>query len=335
VFQLRLPVGDQVKMRWEWADALRETPLAGWLAQLPGQVETVWRERAHGDLPAWQRALDALPTPPVTSISLNGPSVRAGGLGDCDNVTREAIRSALMQLHPWRKGPYEICGLPIDSEWRSDWKWSRLQAEIEPLQGRLVLDVGCGNGYHAWRMAGEGARQVIGIDPTQLFLFQFAAIRHFLGEHHPVVLLPLGIEDLPLNLQAFDTVFSMGVFYHRNSPFSHLSELRGCLRRGGELVLETLVVEGEAGQVLVPESRYAKMRNVWFIPSPATLIAWMRRAGFQDIRLIDVSPTTVEEQRATPWMQFESLADFLDPADSGRTVEGYPAPCRAIFTAKA
>jgi tRNA (mo5U34)-methyltransferase len=335
MFQFRLPVGDQVKAQWDWLDSLRETPLAGWSQQLPSQVEAVWQERPHGDLPVWQAALDQLPTLPISSISLNQPRVRAGCAADCDDATREAIRAALMRLHPWRKGPYEICGLPIDTEWRSDWKWSRLQGQIEPLQGRLVLDVGCGNGYHAWRMAGEGARQVIGIDPTQLFLYQFAAIQHFLGAQHPVALLPLGIEDLPANLQAFDSVFSMGVFYHRRSPFSHLAELKGCLRRGGELVLETLVIEGGAGQVLVPESRYAKMRNVWFIPSPPTLVAWMRRAGLRDIRLIDVSATAVEEQRSTPWMHFESLADFLDPTDHRRTAEGYPAPCRAILTAKA
>jgi tRNA (mo5U34)-methyltransferase len=144
----------------------------------------------------------------------------------------------------------------------------------------------------------------------------------------------LGIEELPPNLQAFDTVFSMGVFYHRRSPFSHLTELRSCLRRGGQLVLETLVIDAGPDQVLVPESRYAKMRNVWFIPSPQTLVSWMKRAGFRDIRLVDVTQTTTDEQRSTAWMQFESLADFLDPHDFSRTVEGYPAPCRATVTAK-
>ncbi|MEJ2693799.1 MAG: tRNA 5-methoxyuridine(34)/uridine 5-oxyacetic acid(34) synthase CmoB, partial [Candidatus Thiodiazotropha sp.] len=190
-----------------------------------------------------------------------------------------------------------------------------------------------GNGYHAWRIAGEGARAVIGIDPTQLYHFQFAAIRHFLGNPPPVHLLPLGIEEIPPNLQAFDTVFSMGVFYHRRSPFSHLAELKGCLRSGGELVLETLVIEGECGRVLVPESRYAKMRNVWFIPTPETLVLWLARAGFQNIRVVDVTQTTTEEQRATPWMRFESLVDFLDPNDQRRTIEGHPAPRRAIFLA--
>jgi tRNA (mo5U34)-methyltransferase len=198
----------------------------------------------------------------------------------------------------------------------------------------VVLDVGCGNGYHAWRMLGEGARLVIGIDPTQLFVMQFEAIKHFLGQHHPVHLFPLGIEQLPPEIKGFDTVFSMGVFYHRQSPFAHLTELRGALRHGGELVLETLVIEGGEHQVLVPQGRYAKMRNVWFIPTTKVLHKWLQRAGFNDVKLIDVSVTTVEEQRSTQWMWFESLADYLDPRDRNMTIEGYPAPRRAIFVAR-
>ena len=130
-----------------------------------------------------------------------------------------------------------------------------------------------------------------------------------------------------------DTVFSMGVLYHRRSPFEHLGELLDALRRGGELVLETLVVEGDAERVLVPADRYAMMRNVWFIPSPAAMLGWLRRAGFREARLVDVAATTTQEQRRTPWMRFESLADFLDPADPRLTREGYPAPLRAVFIA--
>ena len=320
---------------WAWIESLMETPLAPWLDRLPAEVERHWQAHAHGDLHAWREAVAGLPRIDLSSVALTSSRVRAGEASDCDDSVRQEIRRRLMQLHPWRKGPYEICGLHVDTEWRSDWKWDRLSGEIAPLRGRLVLDVGCGNGYHAWRMAGEGARQVIGIDPTQLFLFQFEAMRHFLGRHHPVELLPLGIEALPPELRAFDTVFSMGVFYHRRSPFSHLAELKGSLRRGGELVLETLVIEGGEGEVLVPRGRYAKMRNVWFIPTPATLVSWLRRAGFEGIRLIDVSATSVQEQRATAWMHFESLADYLDPSDPGRTLEGYPAPRRAILLARA
>lgn len=319
---------------WAWRQPYLDGPLGLWLEQLPRQVEQVWRERAHGDITHWRQIIDQLPTPTISSIELTSSRVRAGTEKDCDEETRQHLVQLLSGLHPWRKGPYEICGLHLDTEWRSDYKWDRLQDHIQPLKERLVLDVGCGNGYHVWRMLGEGARLVIGIDPTQLFIMQFEAIKHFLGVKHPVHLFPLGIEQLPPDIKGFDTVFSMGVFYHRQSPFEHLADLRGALCNGGELVLETLVIEGGEGQVLVPQGRYAKMRNVWFIPTTETLHKWLQRAGFKDVKLIDVSVTTGDEQRSTEWMRFESLADYLDPQDQGLTIEGYPAPRRAIFIAK-
>ncbi|WP_134627136.1 DUF1698 domain-containing protein, partial [Pseudomonas aeruginosa] len=97
---------------------------------------------------------------------------------------------------------------------------------------------------------------------------------------------------------------------------------------------ETLVVEGDASTVLVPEDRYAQMRNVWFLPSVAALELWLRRAGFADARCVDVSLTSVEEQRSTEWMRFQSLPEFLDPQDRSRTVEGLPAPMRATLVAR-
>jgi tRNA (mo5U34)-methyltransferase len=258
--------------------------------------------------------------------------VRIGRAEDVSDEVRADLREQLMQLHPWRKGPYRIFGIDIDTEWRSDWKWDRLKDQIAPLRNRLVLDVGCGNGYHCWRMLGAGARLVLGIDPTLLSVMQFQAILKLYGEA-PIYLLPLGIEDVPPNMGLFDTVFSMGVLYHRRSPIDHLLELKGCLRSGGELILETLVVEGDAAQVLVPEGRYAQMRNVWFLPSCAALMLWMRRCGFKNIRLVDVSKTSVEEQRSTEWMRFHSLAEFLDPNSSDLTCEGLPAPVRAVIVA--
>ena len=173
---------------------------------------------------------------------------------------------------------------------------------------------------------------VVGIEPAVLFNLQFAALQCYL-QRPDIGLLPIGIEALPPDLGLFDSVFSMGVLYHRRSPIDHLYQLRGLLAPGGELCLETLVIDGRAGQVLVPEGRYARMRNVWFLPSVPELLNWLRRCGFTDARVVDLHPTTVEEQRSTDWMSFESLAEALDPADPRRTVEGLPAPLRAVLVA--
>ncbi len=286
----------------------------------------------HGDFPRWLAALRALPDIKPASIELR-ERVRVGEASQLSAAERDSLRAALMGLHPWRKGPLELFGLLIDTEWRSDWKWDRIAPHIAPLRGRTVLDVGCGNGYHCWRMAGAGADFVLGIDPTLLYTQQYWALRHFVREPE-VHVLPLALEDLPVGLQAFDTVFSMGVLYHRRLPFEHLERLRGCLRPGGELVLETLVIDGEADTALVPQDRYARMPNVWFLPTCNTLAAWIEKLGYTSVRLVDVTTTTIEEQRATAWMTFESLPEALDPADPTHTVEGHPAPKRAIFLAR-
>jgi len=174
---------------------------------------------------------------------------------------------------------------------------------------------------------------VIGVDPNLLFLNQFEAVKHYLPTA-PVWQLPFTLEDLPEPTNAFDTVFSMGVFYHRRSPVDHLLQLKACLRPGGELVLETLVVEGDENHCLLPEDRYAQMRNVWFLPSVPMLERMLRRAGFRNVRCVDLNQTSMEEQRSTEWMRFNSLPSFLDPNDSSKTIEGYPAPLRATLIAE-
>jgi len=239
-----------------------------------------------------------------------------------------------MALHPWRKGPFELGGVRVDTEWRSDWKWARVAPHVD-LAGRRVLDIGCGNGYFGLRMLGAGARLVVGVDPTLLFVMQHLACRHFSGDL-PTCVLPLGVEDLPDGPAGFNCVFSMGVLYHRRDPLQHLRRLRALLKESGStLVVETLVLpRGSRGDLLVPEGRYARMRNVWAIPGTRRLEEWISQAGFFDVEVVDVTPTTPLEQRSTAWMTFESLEQALDPGDASRTVEGLPAPVRATVIAR-
>ncbi|MEH6533829.1 MAG: tRNA 5-methoxyuridine(34)/uridine 5-oxyacetic acid(34) synthase CmoB [Photobacterium frigidiphilum] len=305
--------------------------LRPWLNTLPKQLSD-WEEAEHGDMGRWIRALKKFPTdkPDIIDIK-NEVSVRyEDGIA---NGEQKRLESLLRLLHPWRKGPYNMHGIHIDTEWRSDWKWDRVLPHISPLQGRSVLDVGCGNGYHMWRMLGEGAELAVGIDPSNLFLIQFEAIRRLMGNDNRAFLLPLGIEQLP-ELKAFDTVFSMGVLYHRRSPLDHIIQLKNQLRKDGEVILETLVIEGDENAVLVPTGRYAQMHNVYFFPSAKALKVWMEKCGFVDVRIVDESVTTTDEQRSTDWMTNNSLPEYLSLDDPTKTIEGYPAPKRAILVAR-
>ncbi len=315
-------------------EKIGSTRLKSWLDRLPSQIENNLYHSGHGDIDSWLNTLKNLPKIKPSIISLDSDTIQIGSSYDTDLKSREKIEKLLFKFHPWRKGPFSIFGINIDTEWRSDIKWNRLKNKISPLKNRTVLDVGCGSGYHVLRMAASGARLAIGIDPMLLYVMQFQALQFYINNPAANVL-PLSIDELPEKFGVFDTVFSMGVLYHRRSPLDHLFQLKALLKKKGELILETLVIDGKEGEVLVPGGRYAKMRNVWFIPSCLTLESWMKRAGFGQIRLIDVTQTTSEEQRVTSWMGFESLDDFLDPKNPKLTVEGYPRPKRAIFIANA
>ncbi len=293
------------------SDHWRSLGLDNWDAGIESLLRSRMSSSTHGDFERWQAILVSLPQIDSDPVKL----------------TQELLR-----LSPWRKGPFELGGVTIDAEWRSDYKWGRLIRAIAPLGNRDVLDVGCGNGFYALRMREAGALSVTGIDPNLLYVIQFLAINHFVREDS-VFVLPMRLHELPGPARSFDTTFSMGVLYHQRSPIDHLRQLRDTLRPNGQLVLETLFLPGEEACARTPVDRYARMKNVWLLPTIPELMSWMRRSGFLNVKVVDQSITTTEEQRSTEWMAFESLAEALDPADPTRTIEGWPAPRRVILTA--
>lgn len=292
-------------------DCLQSIGLKNWATALRPLLRERLSATAHGDFGRWQRVVSAL----------------ADAQGDKDKLIE-----LLLQLSPWRKGPWQVGDVTIDAEWRSNLKWARLRDAIAPLGDRCVLDVGCGNGYYALQMRKAGARAVIGVDPTLLFVMQFFAINSFKRDTATFVL-PVRLHELPLPARRFDTTFSMGVLYHQRSPIDHLQQLRTTLRAGGQLVLETIYLPADEPCSWTPGERYARMRNVWSLPTITTLTSWMRHTGYRDVEIIDESMTTTNEQRSTQWMTFESLREALHPDDASRTVEGWPAPHRVIVTA--
>ena len=298
--------------------------------QLRHVLQQHYELKNHGRSIEWDRALESMPQIECADYSFTDDSVC---IVKPEHLALDSMeyKQHLKAFMPWRKGPWNLLGVEIQTEWHSDWKWQRIEPHISPLEGRQVLDIGTGNGYFLFRMLGAGASLALGIDPTRIFLYQFHAAQRLLPANG-AYLLPLRSEHLPA-FGCFDTVFCLGVLYHRRSPIDHIQELMSYLRPGGELVLETLVVPGDINTILVPPERYAKMANVWFLPSTEALENMLRKVGLENVRTVDVSQTTTAEQRATEWMTFHSLADFLDPNDPSRSIEGHPAPLRATLVA--
>ncbi len=308
---------------------LNEKSLHSWLDKITPEIEHRIRPESQRNFPAWLAALDAIPLYTPVTVSLHTDTITTQS--DVGEALPDIV-NALVELSPWRKGPFSLNGISINTEWRSDWKWQRIAPHID-LKGLNILDVGCGNGYYSLRMLGAGANRVIGLDTSLLYWSQFQAISRFTNDHRATVL-PLGVECLEEAPCEFDAIFSMGVLYHRRESHAHLRLLQQNLHKDGLFVLETLILHGHHETELIPQNRYANMRNVWSVPTLPLLISQLKAAGFRHIRCVDITRTTVAEQRKTDWMTFNSLADALDETNLHLTREGHPGPLRAVLIAQ-
>ncbi len=285
-------------------------------------------QKPHGDVARWQAALNDLPVIENVSIAID-KTIKLSGACQADP---NAIESTLKRLCPWRKGPFQFLDIHIDSEWDSLLKWQRVQATDIDFSDKNVLDIGCGNGVFMWAIAQAGARSVTGVDPMWLFYHQFMVLQRYVNNPH-LCFLPLGVQDLPLK-NAYDSVLSMGVLYHRKSPLDHLLQLKGLIKKGGDLLMETIVLPDTQKALLTPQDRYAGMRNVWMIPSVGVLCDWLIKVGFEITHISEIVKTTLDEQRQSAWMDFYSLNQFLHNDNNELTIEGHPAPYRVIITAR-
>ncbi len=233
-------------------------------------------------------------------------------------------------LRPWRKGPFQIPGTLIDSEWNSARKYNLLAPHFN-LKGKRIADIGCNNGYYLFRMLAQKPAKLVGFDPSPLFMTQFEFLDYYIRSG--IVYELLGVEHLPFYEERFDVIFCLGVLYHRSDPVATLKALKKGLEKGGILYLDTFMIEGDEEIALTPAHTYSKIPNIYFIPTVKALKNWCLRAGFSEVEVLAIVKTTPDEQRKTAWITGQSLEDFLDPNDPEKTVEGYPAPKRLYIRA--
>ena len=271
--------------------------------------------------------------------TLPEPQVKAVDLGDAIEVKLEPayqaeqgakIEAIAKMMLPWRKGPFKIGNLFIDSEWQSFIKYKIIEPHFD-LKDKIVGDIGCNNGYYMFKMLKQQPKKLVGFDPSALFYMQFEFINRFVKSDIKYEL--LGIEHAQYYEHKFDTLFCLGVLYHRSDPIGSLKSLYKALNRGGELILDTFMIDGEEDICLTPKERYSKIPNIYFIPTINALKNWCFRAGFKDVEVLAVKKTDLNEQRKTEWIESQSLNDFLNPNNPNLTVEGYPAPKRVYIKA--
>ncbi len=267
-------------------------------------------------------------------LEMANDKVIIGHPDEIDNKDRDLIHQAMTTFMPWRKGPYQVFGIDIDAEWQSFRKWNRLKGELPDLKDKVIADIGASNGYYMFRMAAHNPKAVVGFEPYLHHWFTFQSLNTMAGltNLHQEL---FGVEDMGLFPNSFDVVFLMGVLYHRISPLECLKEVKKAMKKGGTLIVESQAIPGKEPVALFPAGRYAKVPGTYFVPTGACLANWLARAGFSDIKIFCQHPMSSKEQRRTPWMTFESYADFIDPNNENLTVEGYPAPIRVFVKAVA
>lgn len=276
-----------------------------------------------------QEAIAALPH--VSDVKVGLGDVVTIDLQNLSPAFSRQIEETARLMKPWRKGPFRINDLFIDTEWQSQIKYNLLEPHFN-LEGKVVGDIGCNNGYYLFRMLMHRPKKLIGFDPSALYYSQFQFIDHFIESG--IVYEMLGVEHVEFYEHQFDTLFCLGVLYHRSDPIGMLKSLYKGLVKGGELILDTFMVDGEEEVALTPAGKYSKIPNIYFIPTIPALKNWCHRAGFDEVEVLAVMTTEPNEQRKTEWIETQSLEDFLDPEDPTKTVEGYPAPKRVYIKAK-
>lgn len=302
------------------------------ITKIHEQLQTWVNQNKKGFL-RYRNPFEALRKFQAKHVDCNNDWVQIGKAGELTEASQKEVESHLRAFIPWRKGPFSVYGTQVDSEWQSQRKWQRLVDYLPDMEGKIVADIGCSNGYYMFRMAPYRPEIVIGFEPSIQHYYCFKGLNSMAGQKNLHIDL-LGVEHLTLFPECFDVLFLMGIIYHRSSPVECLRHIFTSLRPGGTLILESQALPGETEIALFPEKTYAKVPGTYFVPTASCLKNWLARAGFSEIDVFCQHPMSSIEQRRTDWMTFESYADFLDPLDSGKTIEGYPAPDRVFVRAR-
>ncbi len=312
-----------------YIDYLPSSALSDKIIQIHNDKQQWINQNKKGFL-RYRRPFEGLKKFPAVAVDCSLDAVK---IGDASEVSKDdlcIVESHLRTFSPWRKGPFSVFGIDVDSEWQSQRKWQRLLPKLPDLKDKVVADIGCSNGYYMFRMTPYKPRLVLGLEPSVQHYYCFKGLNSMANRQNLKIDL-LGVEHLPLFPECFDVLFLMGIIYHRSSPVDTLRDIYSSLKSGGTLILESQAIPGTDETALFPEKTYAKVPGTYFVPTGNCLKNWLARAGFSEVELFCQHPMSSVEQRRTNWMEFESYSDFLNPEAPSKTIEGYPAPDRVFI----
>ncbi|MFI7613060.1 SAM-dependent methyltransferase [Nonomuraea terrae] len=184
-------------------------------------------------------------------------------------------------------------------------------------QGQHVLDVGCGNGKPAHRIATRNGVHVTGITISEHQLRQ--ALERVKDAPD---LLRFELADalrLPFGDGSFDGVFAIESLGHIADKITALGEMGRIVRPGGRLVFADLTgVLGEDGQAGKETEASAQMLMVAGLPTADQYRELIQAAGFDVLEVVDIGENT----RKT----YDHVADVLKATAADFKAEGQDVP---------
>jgi tRNA (mo5U34)-methyltransferase len=177
----------------------------------------------------------------------------------------------------------------------------RVAALPEDYSGLGVLDVGTFDGFYAFLAEARGAARVVAVDNEQYRAWVrarwrieleggegFRAIRRLLGSE--VEYRRLDAFELDRLEERFDLVYCFGILHRVENPFGLLRILRGRLKEGGRVLLETHGVAGNhepSIRVWAPGEVYTGDDYVYWGFTEGSLGRLAAYAGFERTEIID------------------------------------------------
>lgn len=268
-----------------------------------------------------------------SKLVFNEDEVSIGDSSEFNREEHKTFKECLELFIPWKKGPFDLFGNRVDSEWRSDWKWERIKKHCPNLEGKVIADIGCNNGYYMFRMLSENPKFVLGFEPFLKHVMLFNFLQSYV-QRHELRMEPLGIEHCDFFEKTFDLIFCLGILYHHTDPVSLLRKMKESLKPGGHIIIDCQGIDDQRPISLCPPSSYAGAKGMWALPSESCLLNWIHRSGFRKMECFYKAPLSLEEQRSTEWAPIKSLKDFMSPSNPEQTVEGFPRPWRFYVKAQ-
>ncbi|MCY6958337.1 class I SAM-dependent methyltransferase [Clostridium brassicae] len=164
-------------------------------------------------------------------------------------------------------------------------EWHELRKMLPDFEGKRVLDLGCGFGWHCRYALENGAKSIIGIDISQKMLD--AAKSKTKSEHIQYMCMP--IEDINFPANSFDVVISSLALHYVQSFQDILSKTSKCLSNGGDFVfsVEHPIFTAQGLQ----EWYYDDKGNILHWPVDQYFTEGMRKATFLEEEVIKYHKT--------------------------------------------